>query len=83
MLLAEVYMAKGTNEKREMARYILLEEARKGNNEAAYRLAHLYEAEGEDEHYRKILRHTAAEGYEPAQEELKRAYAGSSWSECL
>ena len=83
MLLTEAYIAEGTDEKREMARYILVKETRKGNNKAAYRLAHLYEDEGDGEQYREILRHTAAEGYEPAKEELKRAYAGSSWSECL
>ena len=83
MLLAEAYIAEGTDEKREMARYILVKETRTGNNEAGYRLAHLYEEDGEGEQYREILRHTAAEGYEPAKEELKRAYAGSNWSECL
>lgn len=83
ILLAEAYLAEGIDEKREMARYILVKEARIGNHEAAYRLAHLYEDEGEGEQYREILCHTAAEGYEPAKEELKRVYAGSSWSECL
>lgn len=82
-LLVDAYLTKGTEEDRDIARYILTQEAKEGNSPAAHMLAHLCLEDGEGEHYREILRHIAAEGYQPAREELDKAYNDSSWSECL